>query len=139
MAISPDPQKNQLLAALPDAEWQRWLPQLELVEMPLGQVLYESGGTLSHVYFPTTAIVSLLYVMENGASAEIAVVGNEGVVGISLFMGGESTPSRAVVQSAGQGFRLKAQLMKDEFKKTPVLHLMLRYTQALITQTVAVK
>lgn len=139
MAISPDPQKNQLLAALPDAEWQRWLPQLESVEMPLGQVLYESGGTLSHVYFPTTAIVSLLYVMENGASAEIAVVGNEGVVGISLFMGGESTPSRAVVQSAGQGFRLKAQLMKDEFKKTPVLHLMLRYTQALITQTVAVK
>lgn len=134
MAISPDPKKNQLLAALPDAEWKRWLPQLEVVEMPLGQVLYESGGTLSHVYFPTTAIVSLLYVMENGASAEIAVVGNEGVVGISLFMGGESTPSRAVVQSAGQGFRLKAQLMKDEFKKTPVLHLMLRYTQALITQ-----
>ena len=134
MAISPDPKKNQLLAALPDAEWQRWLPQLEFVEMPLGQVLYESGGTLSHVYFPTTAIVSLLYVMENGASAEIAVVGNEGVVGISLFMGGESTPSRAVVQSAGQGFRLKAQLMKDEFKKAPVLHLMLRYTQALITQ-----
>ena len=134
MAISPDPKKNQLLAALPDAEWKRWLPQLEVVDMPLGQVLYESGGTLSHVYFPTTAIVSLLYVMENGASAEIAVVGNEGVVGISLFMGGESTPSRAVVQSAGQGFRLKAQLMKDEFKKTPVLHLMLRYTQALITQ-----
>ena len=134
MAISPDPQKNQLLAALPDAEWKRWRPQLELVEMPLGQVLYESGGTLSHVYFPTTAIVSLLYVMENGASAEIAVVGNEGVVGISLFMGGESTPSRAVVQSAGQGFRLKAQLMKDEFKKAPVLHLMLRYTQTLITQ-----
>ena len=134
MAISPDPQKNQLLAALPDAEWQRWLPQLESVEMPLDQVLYESGGALSHVYFPTTAIVSLLYVMENGASAEIAVVGNEGVVGISLFMGGESTPSRAVVQSAGQGFRLKAQLMKDEFKKAPVLHLMLRYTQALITQ-----
>ncbi|UUZ74008.1 Crp/Fnr family transcriptional regulator [Polaromonas sp. P1(28)-8] len=119
---------------MPDAEWQRWLPQLESVEMPLGQVLYESGGTLSHVYFPTTAIVSLLYVMEDGASAEIAVVGNEGVVGISLFMGGESTPSRAVVQSAGQGFRLKSQLMKDEFKKAPVLHLMLRYTQALITQ-----
>lgn len=134
MAISPDPKKNQLLAALPDAEWKRWLPQLEVVDMPLGQVLYESGGTLSHVYFPTTAIVSLLYVMENGASAEIAVVGNEGVVGISLFMGGESTPSRAVVQSAGQGFRLKAQLMRDEFKKAPVLHLMLRYTQALITQ-----
>src|SRR6187431_1623809 len=102
--------------------------------MSLGQVIYESGSTLSHVYFPTTAIVSLLYVMENGASAEIAVVGHDGVVGISLFMGGESTPSRAVVQSAGQGFRLKAQAIKDEFKRAPVLHLLLRYTQALITQ-----
>ncbi len=103
--------------------------------MPLGQVVYEAGSTLSHVYFPTTAIVSLLYVMESGASAEIAVVGNEGIVGISLFMGGESTPSRAVVQSAGSAFRLKAQLMKDEFDKAgPVLHLLLRYTQALITQ-----
>ncbi len=133
--IAPaDPRKNQLLAALPDAEWQRWLPQLEVVDMPLGQVLYESGTTLSHVYFPTTAIVSLLYVMENGASAEIAVVGHEGVVGISLFMGGESTPSRAVVQSAGHGFRLAAQAIKDEFKRAPVLHLLLRYTQALITQ-----
>jgi len=98
-------------------------------------VLYESGGTLSHVYFPTTAIVSLLYVMENGASAEIAVVGHEGLVGISLFMGGESTSSRAVVQSAGEGFRLKAQAIKDEFNRSgPVLHLLLRYTQALITQ-----
>ena len=127
--------KNQLLAALPDMEWQRWLPQLEAVDMPLGLVLYESGATLSHVYFPTTAIVSLLYVMENGASAEIAVVGNEGIVGISLFMGGESTPSRAVVQSAGRGFRLKAQIVKDEFNRAgPVLHLLLRYTQALITQ-----
>ena len=135
MAISPDPKENHLLAALPDAEWQRWLPQLELVEMPLGQVLYESGTNLKHVYFPTTAIVSLLYVMENGTSAEIAVVGNEGLVGISLFMGGESTPSRAVVQSAGHGFRLKAQLMKDEFNRAgPVMHLLLRYTQALITQ-----
>jgi CRP-like cAMP-binding protein len=103
--------------------------------MPLGEVLYESGVTLSHVYFPTTAIVSLLYVMEDGASAEIAVVGNEGIVGISLFMGGESTPSRAVVQSAGQGFRLKAQVLKEEFNRAgPVLHLLLRYTQALITQ-----
>jgi CRP-like cAMP-binding protein len=103
--------------------------------MPLGQVLYESGATLSHVYFPTSSIVSLLYVMENGASAEIAVVGNEGIVGVSLFMGGESTPSRAVVQSAGDGFRLRAQLMKDEFNLAgPVLHLLLRYTQALITQ-----
>jgi CRP-like cAMP-binding protein len=133
--LSPHPTENNLLAALPDAEWQRWLPQLERVEMPLGQVLYESGGTLSHVYFPTTAIISLLYVMENGASAEIAVVGNEGIVGISLFMGGDSTSSRAVVQSAGLGLRLKAQIMKDDFNRAgPVLHLLLRYTQALITQ-----
>jgi CRP-like cAMP-binding protein len=133
--LSPRPTENHLLAALPDVEWQRWLPQLEHVEMPLGQVLYESGGTLSHVYFPTTAIISLLYVMENGASAEIAVVGNEGIVGISLFMGGDSTSSRAVVQSAGLGFRLKAQIMKDDFNRAgPVLHLLLRYTQALITQ-----
>lgn len=103
--------------------------------MPLGQVLYESGSALKHVYFPTTSIVSLLYVMENGASGEIAVVGNEGLVGISLFMGGESTPSRAVVQSAGQGVRLKARVMKAEFDRSgPVLHLLLRYTQALITQ-----
>jgi len=133
--LSPDPTENQLLAALPDPEWQRWQPQLERVEMPLGQVLYEAGTTLSHVYFPTTAIVSLLYVMENGASAEIAVVGNEGIVGISLFMGGDSTSSRAVVQSAGVGFRLKAQILKDEFNRAgAVLHLLLRYTQALITQ-----
>mgnify|MGYP000509357709 CR=1 FL=1 len=135
MNTTLDPRKNHLLAALPDAEWQRWRPQLELIALPLGQVLYESGTTLKHVYFPTTAIISLLYVMENGASAEISVVGNEGLVGISLFMGGESTPSRAVVQSAGHGFRLKAQLMKDEFDRAgPVLHLLLRYTQALITQ-----
>jgi len=132
---SADLTENRLLAALPDAESQRWFAQLEPVEMPLGQVLYESGGTLSHVYFPTTAIVSLLYVMENGASAEIAVVGNEGIVGISLFMGGDSTSSRAVVQSAGLGLRLKAQIMKDDFNRAgPVLHLLLRYTQALITQ-----
>jgi CRP-like cAMP-binding protein len=129
------PQENHLLEALPAAEAQRWLPLLEPVELPLGSVLYESGGALSHVYFPTTAIVSLLYVLENGASAEIAVVGNEGVVGISLFMGGESTPSRAVVQSAGTGLRLKAPIMKEEFNRAgAVLHLMLRYTQALITQ-----
>lgn len=135
MPISAEPRENLLLAALPDREWRRWQPLLEQFEMPLGHVLYESGATLTHVYFPTTAIVSLLYIMENGASAEIAVVGNEGVVGISLFMGGESTPSRAVVQSAGRGFRLKAQLMKDEFNRAgPVLHLLLRYTQALITQ-----
>ncbi len=126
--------KNELLAALAPADLARWLPQLEAVTMPLGQVLYESGATLSHVYFPTTAIVSLLYVMENGASAEIAVVGNEGLVGISLFMGGESTPSRAVVQSAGDGFRMPAQDIKKEFKRIAVLHLLLRYTQALITQ-----
>jgi len=103
--------------------------------MPLGHVLYESGDAQSHVYFPTTAIVSLLYVMGNGASAEIAVVGREGIVGISLFMGGDSTSSRAVVQSAGEGFRLQAQILKDEFDRAgPVLHLLLRYTQALITQ-----
>jgi len=135
MAAPPDPKQNHLLAALPAADWRRWLPLLEAVEMPLGQVLYEAGNTLSHVYFPTNAIVSLLYVMENGASAEIAVVGNEGIVGISLFMGGESTPSRAVVQSAGQGYRLQAQAIKDEFSRSgAVMHLLLRYTQALITQ-----
>jgi CRP-like cAMP-binding protein len=132
---SINPKHNKLLAALPEADWQRWLPNLEPVYMPLGEVLYEPGATLSHVYFPTSAIVSLLYVMENGASAEIAVAGNEGIVGISLFMGGESTPSRAVVQSAGQAFRMKAQTLKDEFgQHGPVLHLLLRYTQALITQ-----
>jgi CRP-like cAMP-binding protein len=129
------PSDNQLLAALPAAELERWLPRLEWVEMPLGHVVYESGKVQSHVYFPTTAIVSLLYVLENGASAEIAVVGNEGLVGVSLFMGGGSTPSRAVVQSGGQGFRLSAQAMKEEFDRAgPVLHLLLRYTQALITQ-----
>ncbi len=133
--IPIDARKNTLLAALPKMEWQLWGPQLESVDMPLGLVLYESGAVLTHVYFPTNTIVSLLYVMENGASAEIAVVGNEGLVGISLFMGGESTPSRAVVQSAGQGYRLKAQVVKDEFNRAgPVLHLLLRYTQALITQ-----
>lgn len=134
MPTTADPKQNHLLAALPEAEWTRWLPQLESVALPLGKVVYESGDVQSHVYFPTTAIVSLLYVMENGASAEIAVVGNEGVVGISLFMGGESTTSRAVVQSAGRAFRLSAAAMKDEFNRAPVLHLLLRYTQALITQ-----
>ena len=134
MPTTTQPKQTHLLAALPQAEWLRWLPQLEPVTLPLGKVLYESGGVQSHVYFPTTAIVSLLYVMENGASAEIAVVGNEGVVGISLFMGGESTTSRAVVQSAGRAFRLSAAVMKDEFNRAPVLHLLLRYTQALITQ-----
>ena len=133
--LSLDPKQNQLLASLPKAETQRWLPHLESVDMPLGSVVYESGDTLSHVYFPTTSIVSLLYVLESGASAEIAVVGNEGIVGVSLFMGGGSTPSRAVVQSAGRGFRLQAALMKVEFDRAgPALHLLLRYTQALITQ-----
>ena len=135
MAPVSDPKKNALLAALPEAEFLRWRPQLEAVAMPLGQVLYEPGNTLSHVYFPITSIVSLLYVMENGASAEIAVVGNEGIVGISLFMGGDSTTSRAVVQSAGLGLRLSASALSEEFNRAgPVLHLLLRYTQALITQ-----
>lgn len=135
MTQATDPKSNQLLAALQEADWQRLQPHLEPVEMPLGQVLYESGRPMSHVYFPTTAIVSLLYVMENGASAEIAVVGYEGVVGITLFMGGGTTPSRGVVQSAGMGVRLSAQRIKDEFNRSgPVMHLLLRYTQALITQ-----
>jgi CRP-like cAMP-binding protein len=134
MAVPADARMNRLLAALPAADWQRWSPNLELVDMPLGQVLCESGMTLSHAYFPTTAIVSLLYVMENGSSAEIAVVGNEGLVGISLFMGGETTPSRAVVRSAGQGVRMAARTLKVEFARPSVLHLLLRFTQALITQ-----
>ncbi len=130
-----DPRQNRLLAALPEAEWARWLAHMEPVDMPLGKVLYESGRRLTHVYFPTTSIVSLLYVMEDGSSAEIAVVGHEGLVGVSLFMGGESTTSRAVVQSAGHAFRLKAAVMMQEFNRAgPVLHLLLRYTQALITQ-----
>jgi CRP-like cAMP-binding protein len=133
MAPAFAPQRNQLLSSLPESA--PWLPQLEAVDLPLGKVLYESGSKLTHVYFPTTSIVSLLYVMENGASAEIAVVGNEGIVGVSLFMGGESTPSRAVVQSGGEGLRLKANILMQEFNRAgPVLHLLLRYTQALITQ-----
>lgn len=135
MAVTSGPKQNQLLAALPDPVWQRWLPHLELVELPLGQVLYEAGDTLSHAYFPANAIISLLYVMRSGESAEIAVVGQEGMVGISLLMGGDSTSSRAVVQNAGHGFRISAQVIKDEFATAaPVLHLLLRYTQALITQ-----
>lgn len=131
----PEQSANALLTSMPPTEWARIAPQLEVVDLPLGKVLYESGATMSHVYFPTTAIVSLLYVMEDGASAEIAVVGHEGVVGIALFMGGETTPSRAVVQSAGQGYRLRASAIKDEFNRSgPVMHLLLRYTQALITQ-----
>ena len=133
--VRDDVRLNLLIGRLPEADILRWISHLEWVDMPLGQVMYESGRPLSHVYFPTSAIVSLLYVMEDGASAEIAVVGNEGLVGIALFMGGETTPSRAVVQSAGQGWRLRARVMKEEFERLgPVMHLMLRYTQALITQ-----
>jgi len=129
------PKHNHLLAALPAADYSRLQPDLELMAMPLGWAVYEPGSQMGYVYFPTTSIISLLYVMENGASAEIAVVGNEGIVGVSLFMGGGSTPSRAVVQSAGVGCRLKAPLMKSEFDRSgPVLHLLLRYTQALLTQ-----
>ncbi len=135
MIDAREARQNQLLASVPDSELERWLPYLEPVDLPLGKVLYESGTRLSYVYFPTTAIVSLLYLMENGASAEIAVVGFEGLVGISLFMGGESTTSRAVVQSAGSGLRLSSQQMMLEFNRAgPVLHLLLRYTQALISQ-----
>jgi len=128
--------ENGILAALLNDALDRWRAQLEHVDMPLGHVLYESGRIMSHVYFPTSAIVSLLYVMENGASAEIAVVGREGMVGISLFMGGGSMASRALVQSAGSAFRLNSQLMKEEFERAgPTLRLLLRYTQALLTQT----
>ena len=127
--------QNHLLDALPASDLERLAPHLQLVTMALGDVLYESGSTMRYVYFPTTSIVSLLYVMEDGASAEIAVVGNEGILGISLFMGGETTPSRAVVQSAGHGYRLKSALIKTEFARFgPTMHLLLRYTQALITQ-----
>ena len=129
------PRQNRLLAALPEADYGRLFPHLERVSMPLGEVLYEPGSRMRHVYFPTTAIVSLLFVMADGASAEIAVTGNEGVVGVSLFMGGETMPSWAVVQSAGYGYRLKGQLLKDEFNRAgPMQHLLLRYTQALLTQ-----
>ncbi|MGZ5034006.1 MAG: Crp/Fnr family transcriptional regulator [Usitatibacter sp.] len=129
------PKQNHLLAALSAAELKRFRRHLEPVNMPLGKVVYESGRALDHVYFPTTSIVSLLYVLENGASAEIAVVGNDGVVGISIFMGGETTPSRAVVQSAGWAYRLPGAVMKEEFTRGGAMqHLMLRYTQSLITQ-----
>jgi CRP-like cAMP-binding protein len=128
-------QQNYLLAALPAAELTRISEGIALTPMPLGHVLYESGDEMRHVYFPTNCIVSLLYVMEDGSSAEIAIVGNEGIVGISLFMGGETTPSRAIVQSAGQAFRVAGKLLKDEFRRAgPVQHVLLRYTQALITQ-----
>lgn len=136
MNLAADPQQNRLFAALPHAERTRWLPLLEPVDMPLGKVLYESYSDVTYLYFPTSSIVSLLYIMKDGDSAEIAVVGNEGIVGISLFLGGLSSPSHAVVQSAGQGFRLRANLLMHELKQTgSVMHLLLRYTQALITQT----
>ena len=132
---APNPHQNHLLNALPASDYDRVASHLELIPMNLGDVLYESGARLRYVYFPTTSIVSLLYVMEVGASAEIAIVGNEGILGISLFMGGDTTPSRAVVQSAGHGFRLRAELLKNEFGRVgPTMHLLLRYTQAVITQ-----
>jgi len=135
MSLAHSATQNHLLAALPAADFARLVPDLELIPMPLGWAVYESGGQMHYLYFPTTSIVSLLYVMESGASAEIAVAGNEGLVGISLFMGGESTPSRAVVQSGGDGYRLKANALKREFSTGGHLqHLALRYTQALITQ-----
>ena len=131
----PRPKDNLLLDALSAAELKRIRKHLEPVDMPLGKVIYESGRHIEHVYFPTNSIVSLLYVLENGASAEIAVVGKDGVVGVSLFMGGETTPSRAVVQSAGSAFRMSGAVMKEEFNRGRTMqHLMLRYTQALITQ-----
>ena len=135
MPLPHSPKENHLLAALSAEDYARLLPSLELIAMPLGWALYEAGDHLSHLYFPTTSIVSLLYVMENGESAEIAITGNEGLVGLSLFMGGESTPSRAVVQSAGDGYRLKASILKREFALGgQFARLALRYTQALITQ-----
>jgi len=135
MSGDPNPQQNHLLAAMPAEVMERLGPHLVLVTLSLGEVLYESGDTLRHVYFPLDAIVSLLYVMESGASAEISVVGNEGILGVAVFMGGESTTSRAIVQSAGHAYRLPGQLLKDEFNRHGrMLHLALRYTQSLITQ-----
>jgi CRP-like cAMP-binding protein len=135
MPATVAPAENRLLAALPAVDRERIYPHLQLVDMPLGKVLYESGDALRHVYFPTNSIVSLLYVMQNGASAEISVVGNEGLLGVALFMGGETTPSRALVQSAGSAYRLLGQRLKDEFHRNGTLQiLLLRYTQALLTQ-----
>jgi CRP-like cAMP-binding protein len=135
MSSPRNAKQNHLLAALPAADYGRLLPELELIPMPLGWAVYESGGPEAYVYFPTDAIVSLLYVLADGDSTELGVVGNDGMVGIALFMGGETTPSRAVVQSAGQGYRLGASVLKAEFERASVLqHILLRYTQALITQ-----
>jgi len=135
MSAAHDPRQNHLLAALPPADFERVSSHLKLVLLPLGEVLYESGSRQRRVYFPTTAIVSLLYMMADGASAEIAVVGNEGIIGVSLFMGGETTPSRAVVQSAGHAYQLSGKVLKEEFTRGGAMqHLLLRYTQALLTQ-----
>ena len=132
---APDPRHNQLLASLPEADWLRWRPQLEPMAMPLGHVLYEPGMMLSHAYFPTSAIVALMYMTESGASAEVAVVGNEGIVDVPLVMGGGSTPSRAVVRNAGEGFRMPGPAIREEFLRSgPVTRILLRYTQALIVQ-----
>lgn len=129
------PLRNRLLSVLPAAEFERLQPHLKLVSLPLGKVLYESGNRMRNVYFPTNSIVSLLYTLVNGASAEIAVVGNDGIIGVSLFMGGESTPSRAVVQSAGYAYQLAGKILKQEFDRAGAMqHLLLRYTQSLITQ-----
>jgi CRP-like cAMP-binding protein len=135
MSSKNDPNQNHLLAALLDADFDRLSPHLELVAMPLGDVLYESGGKLQYAYFPTTSIISLHYLLENGGSSEIAGVGNEGILGVSLFMGGNTTPSRAIVQTGGSGYRLPAPLLIEEFNRGgPVMRLLLRYTQALLTQ-----
>ena len=135
MNKSHTPLQNKLLAVLPAGEFERLQPHLKLVTLPLGEALYESGTQLKHVYFPTTSIVSLLYVMADGSSAEIAVVGNEGLIGVSLFMGGETTPSRAVVQSAGHAYQLPGKILKEEFTRAAAMqHLLLRYTQSLLTQ-----
>jgi CRP-like cAMP-binding protein len=132
---TPDPRQSHLLAVLPEPESKRLLPYMEHIQLPLGKALYESGNQLNHVYFPTTAIVSLLYELENGSSAKIAVVGNEGIVGIALFMGGDTMPNRAVVQSEGHAYRLKGQLLQQEFNRGGVLrHLLLRCTLAMLTQ-----
>ena len=136
MSRQSSPELNYLLASLPEEVWKSWLPHLQEVELPLGKVLYESGCAIEQIYFPTTSVVSLLYVTGEGCSTEIAIVGNEGVVGVALFMGGDSTPNRAVVQSAGYGFRLKASFIKsiNDFATSSIMQLMMRYTLALITQ-----
>lgn len=135
MFIASDPRTNRLLAGLPDAEWQRWLPLLERVELPYGRTLHAPGAALDQVYFPTTAIVALLQLLEDGGSSAVAMVGNEGIVGVSAYLGGKSAPWHAVVQSAGPAFRMGAQTFRDELKRSDLaMRLLLRYTQSLITQ-----